>query len=114
VCILLVEDDDDVREDLSELLRGEGYPVATASNGKDALAQLEAGCRPRLIILDLMMPVMDGWQLRAALLRHREWSQIPVLVFSGAGDVRQHAADLSADGYVAKPVDWPRTVSAYC
>ena len=61
--VLLVEDDEVVRDSAAEVLREEGYIVVTASNGKEALDILTAGCQPKAMLLDLMMPVMSGWQL---------------------------------------------------
>jgi CheY-like chemotaxis protein len=102
--ILIVEDDADVREDLADLLRHKGYEVTTAANGRDAHDGIQglAG-RPDLILLDLMMPVMDGWQFRALQLQDPALATIPVVILSGAGDVRREAAALGAAGYVKKP-----------
>lgn len=84
--VLLVEDDEAIREALSEILQDEGFEVQTAVHGLAALLALETGARPRVILLDLMMPVMDGWQFMARLNAHAEWAGIPVVVVSAAKD----------------------------
>jgi CheY-like chemotaxis protein len=101
--ILIVEDDPDIRMDLAELLADQGYPVLTASNGQDALAHLQGGAVPCVILLDLMMPVMNGWDFRAQQLKTPTLANIPVLLLSGATDVEQHAVTLGAAGFIAKP-----------
>jgi CheY-like chemotaxis protein len=102
--ILIVEDDTDIREDLAEILRAEGYEVATAANGEVACDWLwHAPALPDVILLDLMMPVMDGWHFRAEQLQDATLAGIPVVVLSGAGDVRREATALGAAGYVTKP-----------
>ena len=87
--ILIVEDDSDLREALSEVLRDEGYSVESAADGREALDRLRRDLRPSLILLDLTMPVMNGWQFRAEQRRDPALSEIPVVVLS-AGD---HLAD---------------------
>src|SRR5258706_559410 len=108
MAILLVEDDPDIRADLAELLRDDGFEVITAQNGQDALARLQQGLMPKVILLDLMMPVMDGWTFRSEQLRDPDLARIPTLLLSGAHDVRQQARDLGASGYVPKPLEWNR------
>jgi CheY-like chemotaxis protein len=80
--LLLVEDDTVSREALALLLRAGGYDVITAADGREALDYLQDGGAADLILLDLMMPVMDGWQLREALAQDPRWSAIPVVVLS--------------------------------
>jgi CheY-like chemotaxis protein/CBS domain-containing protein len=101
--ILVVEDDPDVRDEVAELLRDHGYHVETASDGRDALQRLSETQRPGLILLDLVLPVMDGWALRAQLLKNPELADVPVVLLSGAADVRAEAAALKAAGYLSKP-----------
>jgi DNA-binding response OmpR family regulator len=79
--ILIVDDDDDLRETMANVLSANGFRVQTASNGRDALAQLQAGA-PDLLITDVMMPNMDGWELREAMRSHVELSNLPVIVIS--------------------------------
>ena len=102
--VLIVEDDPDIRETIAQVLEEEGYPSEVASNGKEALAKLSENARFGLILLDLMMPVMDGWQFRAAMQRDPNMSGIPVVVISADGDVQRKASSIKASGYVRKPV----------
>ncbi len=82
--ILIVDDDTDLREVLGELLSDEGYPTQLCPNGRAALELLRGGVRPRLILLDLMMPEMDGWAFRQAQLQDAELRGIPVVVMSAS------------------------------
>jgi CheY-like chemotaxis protein len=104
--VLVVEDDDDLRDLLMEMLELEGFETSGASNGLEALVLLRAPERPNAIVLDLMMPVMSGPEFRAEQLRDVELSRIPVVVLSAAGDGRQQAESLRASAYFAKPVDF--------
>lgn len=104
-CILVVEDDAAIRDALSLVLEDEGYRVTGAANGQEALAHLRNGCRPNLIILDLMMPVMDGWQFRKHQLQDSSLAAIPVVVLSADGNVLQKAADIDAVDCLQKPID---------
>jgi CheY-like chemotaxis protein len=108
IVILLVEDDADIRQDLAELLRDEGYSVMTASNGAEALGQLRGGMRPRLILLDLMMPVMNGWEFRVEQLKDPELASIPVVLLSGAADVHHNASTLRVYDFLTKPIQLDR------
>jgi CheY-like chemotaxis protein len=116
--VLMVEDDADIREDVSELLREEGYQVVTASNGAEALCVLRSlGRRPCIVLLDLMMPVMDGWTAHAEIARDPSLRDLPVVIVSGASDVPTHARNLGAVGYLTKPFAWDAllgTVRAHC
>jgi CheY-like chemotaxis protein len=80
--ILIVDDDTDLREVLGELLAEEGYPTRLCANGRAALDALREGARPRLILLDLMMPEMNGWQFRQEQLRDDALREIPVVVMT--------------------------------
>ncbi len=80
VGILLVEDDDAIREALRYALEYEGYDVSSASNGQDALDKLKTLPRPCLVLLDLMMPVMNGWELAENLSKDAVLSTIPVVI----------------------------------
>lgn len=101
--VLIVEDDGDTREMLERFLELEGFQVRTAANGRQALDQLEAGAAPSVIVLDLMMPVMDGWQFRQEQVRRSDLAKIPVIVVSAAG--RDRISKIDADAYLSKPVD---------
>jgi CheY-like chemotaxis protein len=83
--VLLVEDDAAIASSLGDALGEEGLRVATAANGREALAMLRNGPRPSAIILDLMMPVMDGWDFRHEQLRDPALKDIPVVVVTATG-----------------------------
>lgn len=99
--ILIVEDDDDLRAVVSELLRDLGYRVATAMNGRDALEYLRANRPPGLIVLDLMMPVMDGVEFCRRRLRDPALRAIPIFLFTARG---QTIANVSAVKVLRKPL----------
>jgi CheY-like chemotaxis protein len=103
--ILVVEDDMATREALAMILSAEGYEVVSAGDGREALASLRGPSRPDLILLDLMMPIMDGWQFRREQAQDPTLSVIPVVVLSADGNVQQKATSLRAAGYLQKPVD---------
>jgi CheY-like chemotaxis protein len=87
--LLLVEDEAAIREPLGEVLQEEGFEVVTATNGREALDVLRHGPRPSAILLDLMMPVMDGWDFRHEQLTDPMLRDIRVLVLSAAGFSRE-------------------------
>jgi CheY-like chemotaxis protein len=101
--LLLVEDDADVRESLGEVLRDAGYAVAWAANGADALRALRSGLRPAAILLDLMMPGVDGFEFRAAQRGDPAIAAIPVIVLSADRAIDQDARILGAAGHLPKP-----------
>ncbi|MFT3765880.1 MAG: response regulator [Minicystis sp.] len=105
--LLVVEDDPDHREIVREVLEEEGYRVETAAHGRDALSRLLAGLRPDLILLDMKMPVMDGWAFMAELKARAELAEIPVVVTSQEGDRVLNTAPVSA-GYIDKPINRSR------
>ena len=99
--VMVVEDDASTRELVIAVLAIEGFTPVAARDGAEALRQLrEEQVHPELILLDLMMPVMDGWQFRAEQLKDPALAAIPVVVMSAAGDV-----DVPAEGHVDKPFD---------
>ena len=103
--ILVVEDDRDIRESLTEVLEDEGYSVAEAEDGVQALEYLKtAGKTTDLILLDLMMPNMNGFEFREAQLEDPRHATIPVAVLTADASVRYKAATLKADAYVRKPL----------
>ena len=102
--VLIVEDNDVTRDVMSLILEGDGYQVSTAANGRSALERLRGGDRPCVILLDLMMPVMDGWQFRQEQRRDRALADIPVVVCTAAGDAAQKAA-LGVEDLLSKPVE---------
>lgn len=107
--VLLVEDNADVRAGMVEWLQAEGFRVVAAENGRDALAQLRAGLKPALIVLDLMMPVMDGIEFREEQLNDAALADIPVVICSARYDVDSCATRLSAVGSFRKGSD-PETL----
>jgi len=103
-CILVVDDDADIRESVVDALSDEGYRVAGASDGGEALRLLRVEkLRPALILLDVMMPGMDGAAFRDAQLKDPELAGIPVVVFTANGSASDTALRLQADGYLKKP-----------
>jgi two-component system cell cycle sensor histidine kinase/response regulator CckA len=107
--LLVVEDDADVGEALDSSLSMEGFRVTLCSNGREALAWLRASPKPDLILLDLMMPIMDGWQFRVAQKDDPELATIPVLALSA--DPTAKAAAIDAEAYLKKPVDYDTLIA---
>lgn len=106
--LLIVEDDDEIRELLAEMLTDRGYLVRTARNGQEGLDLLRGGMHPNLVLLDLMMPIMDGWKMRAEMLADPKLAAIPVVIISGAADVLDSGIEsLAAVRVLTKPVKWP-------
>ena len=101
--VLVVDDDPDILQTLALCLSSEGYRVTTASNGQEALDLLGKE-RPACVLLDLMMPVMDGWQF-VAELEQRGGRNSPLLILSADRAVQGHAAKLRAEAFLAKPFD---------
>ncbi len=101
--ILIVEDDRDLSRLVSEVLESAGYRTAIANNGHEALQQLQIN-PPALILLDMMMPGMDGWQFREEQRKIPAVADIPVVTVTADGDARAKAAAIQAVGYVAKPI----------
>ncbi len=102
--ILVVDDDRDIRDTLVELLVDRGFPAIGAGNGVEALEILRTSATPpSLILLDLMMPVMDGRGFRERQLENPAWTAIPVIVISAYGDADQQARALALD-HLRKPL----------
>lgn len=115
--ILVVDDEPAIAEVVGSVLEDEGYEVATAADGEAALELLHAGPPPCLAIVDLMMPRMNGWQLRGAMLAEPELAEIPVVILSahagGGGDV----AELRPAAVIEKPFQLDRileVVARHC
>ena len=104
--IMVVEDDADISDVIAAILDDHGYAVTVAANGQEALDKLRsAAALPRLILLDLMMPVMDGWQFRAMQKTEPTLAHVPIVLLSADVDVRGAAAQLGALAWLKKPVD---------
>lgn len=111
--VLVVEDDVDVRATLGDFLSEEGYEVETATNGQEALSQL-AKHKPGIVLLDLMMPVMNGWEFLERRNTDKELSQVPVLVLSAVPGKPYVPGALAC---LKKPIDLHRLmdfVELYC
>ena len=105
VDVLLVEDDFDLRDALIPVLEYDGHNVVGAANGREALERLRTGPEPSVILLDLMMPEMDGPAFRAEQLRDPRLASIPVVVVSADSYAEQKAAAMGASACLRKPVD---------
>ena len=113
--VFIIEDDVDTRDMLAKFLELEGYNVELAANGRQALDLLASGTSANVIVLDLMMPVMDGWEFRRRQVEDARLRNIPTIVVSAAG--RERLAQISADAYLSKPVDMDELlerVSQFC
>jgi CheY-like chemotaxis protein len=101
--VLIVEDDEDIRNDLSMILKVKGFEVAASANGEEALARLLAGERPSVIVLDMRMPVMNGWEFLAAAREDPRLAAIPVIICSGDANVDPES--VAAAGFLRKPFE---------
>jgi CheY-like chemotaxis protein len=114
--VLVVDDDRDIRETLEEVLAYEGYSVATAKNGAEALTAARA-LHPSLILLDLFMPVMDGAEFRRQQRHDPAIGDIPVIVVSAAAGLAERVAGLGVAGALEKPLhieELFEVVAKYC
>lgn len=103
--VLLVEDDRDIRELTGLFLQGEGHQVLVAANGEEALALLRSGARPDVMVLDLMMPVMNGWTLREHMIRDPATASIPTIVITGDTQAARRSTNLHAVAVLTKPFE---------
>lgn len=105
--VLIVEDDADLREMMAQLLSLEGYRADAVANGSDALEYLADGAdTPDVILLDLMMPVMDGWEFRRRQLENPRIAGVPVVVLSAVDPSRM--PELGGAAFLKKPLDFDR------
>ena len=114
-CVLIVEDDDGAREALSDCLEMEGFSVVSARNGREALDYLHNSAAPKLILLDLFMPVMTGWEFRAAQKLNAAIADIPVVVVTAFGS--SVTKQIDAVLVLHKPLDLDRllvVIRDYC
>jgi DNA-binding response OmpR family regulator len=107
--VLVVEDDTTLRELLEQALHREGFAPITAPNGAEALLLLRAGVPARVILLDLLMPVMDGWAFRREQRNDPKLAHIPVIVTSGVD--QWHAPELLAEAVFFKPLDLDQVIA---
>jgi CheY-like chemotaxis protein len=98
--VLVVDDDTDIREAVAEVLAGEGYLVLGAGDGAEALTKCRA-FHPSVVLLDLMMPGMNGWEFRAEQKRDPELAGIPVVVLSAL----EPRVSIEAEGFIRKPFE---------
>jgi CheY-like chemotaxis protein len=108
--VLIVEDDPDLRSMMDQLLHLEGFAPVTAVNGLDALRLLKSGLHVNAILLDLMMPVMDGWAFRRAQRLDPDIADIPVIVLTAAANIRHD--ELHASAVFAKPLPFDSVLRA--
>src|SRR5713101_6732519 len=105
--VLVIEDDRGQREALSEILSRQGYEVQCATNGSEALELMRrSNSLPRLILLDLMMPDMDGWGFRDQQRRDRALAEVPLVVMTTLDDTVQKALQFGAADFLFKPFQW--------
>jgi CheY-like chemotaxis protein len=115
--VLVVEDDEDIRETMIDVLESRGYSVAAATHGGEALAQLQNGGTPCIILLDLMMPVMDGWAFCQEIEKDPALAAIPLIVVSAASRQDPRTARIHAVEHIPKPLDVGKllaTLERYC
>ncbi|OLC55909.1 MAG: hypothetical protein AUH85_08000 [Chloroflexi bacterium 13_1_40CM_4_68_4] len=98
--VLVVDDDPSILDTVSAILSNEGYQVKSAAGGEEALALVEAW-RPTLVLLDMRMPLMDGWAFARAL--HEAGSKVPIVVMTAAENAQRWAEEIDAAGHIAKP-----------
>lgn len=104
-CVMAVDDDPDILLALKDVLELEGYSVMLACSGREALELLRRGARPAVILLDLMMPDISGWEFRELQVADASLASFPVVVVSGQGVSARDVAALGVSGYLKKPVD---------
>ena len=115
--VLVVEDDVDIRDAMVDLLEAKGYSVSAAGHGAEALAQLQGGTRPCLILLDLMMPVMDGWTFCTEKEKDPSLAEIPILVVSAVPRQDPRNSCVRAVSHLSKPLEVDKLLAAverYC
>jgi CheY-like chemotaxis protein len=104
--VLIVEDVEDLRDMMAQMLNIEGFHTATVANGREALDYLHATGKPNVILLDLMMPIMDGWEFRRRQKADPELAPVPVIILSALDQTR--AAPVDAEAFLKKPLDFER------
>ncbi|HKA35807.1 MAG TPA: response regulator [Thermoanaerobaculia bacterium] len=115
--VLVVDDDYAVLDAIKDVLEDEGYEVTLAANGLEALKELRRGDRPCLILLDLMMPVMNGWEFRREQLQDTTLAGIPTILITAHSRADENTTELKASGFLRKPAQpntLLETVGRYC
>jgi CheY-like chemotaxis protein len=102
--VLIVEDDEDIRTDLAAILRIKGFTVSEAANGLEALARMRDEL-PCVLLLDLMMPEMNGWELGAVMQSEPRLQKVPIVVVSGAGRLEQSTDAMAPAAVLPKPFE---------
>jgi DNA-binding response OmpR family regulator len=113
--VLIVEDDADLRDMMAQFLLLEGFRPETVANGQEALDYLRSGPTPAVILLDMMMPVMDGWEFRREQQRDPRVANVPVIVLTALD--RTRVGDIGEAAFMKKPLDFDRLldlVRRYC
>ncbi len=103
--VLIVEDDDAIAQALASLLEGEGYRPVRAPDGRSALAELRSGERVSVILLDMTMPGMNGWQFREEQIKDDLLASIPILVCTASARAEEDARKIGSAGWLKKPLD---------
>ena len=105
--ILIVDDEPDILSTVGQVLESTGYSVIKANNGKECIEKLNnLGNCPDLIVLDIMMPDLSGWDVAAELKQSKVWCDIPIIFLTAKGDTMSIGmGNLSADDYIVKPFD---------
>jgi two-component system chemotaxis response regulator CheY len=115
--VLVVDDDDDLRESIEAALTSYGHGVATAADGSEALAWMKKQGRPCVVLLDLMMPGMNGFELRSKMAADPGLSTIPVVIITGAGVLADRRANELRAEVLRKPIELStllQTVKRFC
>jgi len=103
--VMVVDDEEDIRTSVGQVLEICGYEVIKAENGSDCLKQLEQG-RPDLVILDIMMPGMSGWDVAARMKENEKWNTVPIVFLTAKGDdMSIGMGGLASEEYIVKPFD---------
>ncbi len=104
--ILYIDDSPDIRQLLEYLLKHEGYETSSAANGKEGIDCLDK-CMPDLVLMDIEMPVMDGYQTCREIRKRKEYDGIPIIMVTslGGSDIKENMLSLGANDYIEKPFD---------